>query len=257
VIAPAWLVAAAQSGASQAGSPLALGDPLLSWLYQPAVRTFRVGQHGDDLSLLQAGVPALMLSDSSFSRFYPWYHQAEDTADKLEPAALARMGQALRGAVGAVARAPRGAMPDPTWFAALGVVVGGGVVLLVGAASALPGLLRGVGSGGAFFAARLAQAALFGLLLWRHPVAAVWTFLLPNLLSALWRGILPATLALLPALSLVALGVAASLRGQVSGMWLAPWEVGLAIVALALLALRPGRPKKAGGSFKRTRRRAR
>jgi len=44
---------------------------LLSWLYQPAVRAFRVRLYGDDLSFLQEGHAALFASDSSFSFFYP------------------------------------------------------------------------------------------------------------------------------------------------------------------------------------------
>jgi acetylornithine deacetylase/succinyl-diaminopimelate desuccinylase-like protein len=40
VIAPGWLVRAALAGSREAGSPLGVGDPYLSWLYQPAVRTF-------------------------------------------------------------------------------------------------------------------------------------------------------------------------------------------------------------------------
>lgn len=256
VIAPGWLVAAALSGAAGNGAPVAVGDPLLSWLYQPAVRTFRAGLYGDDLSFLQAGVPALMLSDSSFSRFYPWYHQAEDTADKLDASALARTGQALLGMVGELGRTPRGPAPDRTWFAAFGIVLGGSVVLLVGAASVLPGLLGGVRRGGVYFGARVVQAGLFALLLWRHPVPAVWVFLLPNLLSALWRGLLPGILALLPAAGVVGLGLAASLRGQAGGIWLAPWEVGVALLALALLVPRAGMAKP-GRSVRKPKRRGR
>jgi len=254
VICPRWLAAAVESGARQRSAPLAVGDPLISWLYQPAVRTFRVNLYGDDLSFLQAGVPALMLSDSSFTRFYPWYHQADDTADKLDPAALARMGQAVLGAVEALSRTPRGELHEPAWFAAFGWFASGTVLLGAGAASLVPGLLRAVGSGGAFFAARLIQAALFLVLLWRHPVPALWVFLLPNLISALGRGVLPWAVALLPAVALAALGGAAASRGQVGGLWLGTWEVGVAIAALALLVPAPGGPRR---PVRKTRRRPR
>ena len=60
--------------------------------YQPLVRTFRISLYGDDLSFLQAGLPALFVSDSSFTAYYPWYHQPGDTADKLDASSLARMG---------------------------------------------------------------------------------------------------------------------------------------------------------------------
>src|SRR5205085_2443946 len=57
VVTPAWLVRAAQDGARAAGAPLPVGDPKLSWLYQPAVRSAQVHLYGDDLSFLQAGLP--------------------------------------------------------------------------------------------------------------------------------------------------------------------------------------------------------
>jgi len=91
-VVPAWAVAAAMHGSRAAGAPLRLGDPFLSWLYQPAVRTLRVKYYGDDLSFVEAGLPALFLSDSSFSAFYPWYHQPTDTPDRIEASALAQMG---------------------------------------------------------------------------------------------------------------------------------------------------------------------
>ena len=124
MIAPAWLVRAALEGSREAGAPLGVGDPYLSWLYQPAVRTFRVRLYGDDLSFLQAGHPALFASDSSFSAFYPDYHKPSDTADKLDAAALERMGRGVLGVVRALERVPRGPAEEPHWFAAFGRVVG-------------------------------------------------------------------------------------------------------------------------------------
>jgi ketopantoate reductase len=125
VIAPAWLVSAALDGAREAGSPLGVGDPFLSWLYQPAVRAFRVRLYGDDLSFLQSGHPALFASDSSFSAFYPDYHEPSDTADKLDAAALSRMGRSALGVVRALERLPRGEAEAPHWFSAFGRVIGG------------------------------------------------------------------------------------------------------------------------------------
>ena len=91
--------ARALAGARDAGAPFVVGDPWLSWLYQPAVRTFRVRLYADDLSFLQAGHAALFSSDSSFSAFYPDYHKPSDTADKLDAAALERIGRAVLGVV--------------------------------------------------------------------------------------------------------------------------------------------------------------
>ena len=49
----------------------------------------------------------------------------------------------------------------------------------------------------------------------------------------------------LASIPLVALGTAAWLRGMVSGVWLAPWEIVVAILALVLAFLRPpGRKKR-------------
>ncbi len=171
VIAPAWLVRAALSGSREAGAPLGVGDPILSWLYQPAVRTFRVRLYGDDLSFLQAGHPALFASDSSFSAFYPDYHKPSDTADKLDAAALERMGRAVLGVVHALERVPRGPAEEPHWFAAFGQVIGWPWLLGLGAATLMPGLWRGWRVSGLAFGLRIAQAILAGVLLWQRPGA--------------------------------------------------------------------------------------
>jgi hypothetical protein len=244
VVAPGWLVGAALAGSREAGTPLAAGDPWLSWLYQPAVRTFRARLYGDDLSFLQAGLPAVMVSDSSFSAFYPHYHQVTDTADKLDAAALERMGNALLGAVRTLDRVPRGPSDEPRWFAALGRVVGSTVLLVLAAASVLPGLRTGLTGGGPVLLARVLQAALFGLLFWRHPVPALWAFLLPNILLPLGRARWATALSLTPLLALLAFGTAGCFRGVVSGVWLAPWEVVVAILTLALAFIRPARVRK-------------
>jgi hypothetical protein len=239
VITPDWLIQSALAGARRAGSPIGVGDPYLSWLYQPAVRTFRIRLYGDDLSFLQAGLPALFLSDSSFSAYYPWYHQATDTADKIDAASLARVGAGVVGAVDELARVPRGPAVAPAWFSAFGVVFGGPVLLAVGGLSLVPGLLRALAGGGLALWARLLHAGLFGLLLWRHPVVAVWVFLLPNVASALPRRWWTTLTALLPVAALVGLGSAAWSRGMADGLWLSAWEAGAFILALALVWVRP------------------
>jgi hypothetical protein len=239
VVAPGWLVRAALAGSRDAGAPLGVGDPRLSWLYQPTVRAFRVRLYGDDLSFLQAGHPAVMVSDSSFSAFYPYYHQAGDTADKLDAAALQKMGQSVLGALRALDRAPRREDDDPRWFAALGRVFGATALLAAGALSVLPGLRAGIATGGPGFAARMLQAGLFAVLLWRHTVPALWVFLLPNLLPPLRRARWVVALSLAPAAALVALGVAGWWRGVIGGVWLAPWELAIALAALVLAFLRP------------------
>ena len=255
VIAPAWLVRAALEGSRAAGAPLWVGDPYLSWLYQPVVRTFRVRLYGDDVSFLQAGHPALLGSDSSFSAFYPDYHRASDTADKLDAAALERMGRGVLGLVRALDRVPRGPAEEPDWFAAFGRVVGGPWLVALGAASVLPGLWQASRTSGLALGVRVVQAVLAGVFLWRHPVPALWVLLVPVLLLP-WRGAWwTVVLALGPAVALVALGVAGWWRGAVNGVWLAPWEIVLVFLAFALAFLGLGGGK--GGSRKSTRRKKR
>jgi len=247
VIAPAWLVQAALTGSREAGAPIGIGDPWLAWLYQPAVRAFRVRLYGDDLSFLQAGHAALFASDSSFSAFYPDYHKASDTADKLDAAALERMGEGVLGVVRALERVPRGPAEEPHWFAAFGRVVSWPWLLGAGALSLLPGLWRGFGAGGAVLVARAAQALLAGVLLWRHPVPALWILLVPQLLLPLRRTWWTVLLSLAPFLALVGLGVAAWWRGPVNGLWLAPWEIGIALAATALAFVGFGGGGRGGG----------
>jgi len=244
VVTPAWLIAAAQRGARAEGVAMAVGDPLLPWLYQPGVRSFRVRLYADDMAFLQAGHPAVFVTDSSFSSFYPHYHRATDTADKLDPAALERVARGVLGAV----RALRDTAPGPdeaAWFAALGFVLGPLPLAVAAVAALVPGLVRAFAAGGPGRAARLVETPLFGLLYWRHPVPALCSFLLPHLFlpsSRRWLQLV----SLLPLLALVGLGLAAGWRGMASGVWLAPWELALAAGCLALLFVGTGAGRPPG-----------
>jgi hypothetical protein len=91
----------------------------------------------------------------------------------------------------------------------------------------------------------VAQASLFGLLLWRHPVVTVWVFLLPHLLAGV-GGVASTAVALLPLAALGALCLAAWARGMASGLWIASWELAAAAVALVLLWLTTARVRRAG-----------
>jgi hypothetical protein len=201
-------------------------------------------------SFLQAGHPALFGSDSSFSAYYPWYHEPTDTKDKLDAAALARMGQGVLGVVRALGNVKPGPRAEPQWFAAFGQVFGASVLLAVGALSLVPGLLRGLASGGLGLGARLAFSILFALLLWRQPVPALWIFLLPNLLVVV-RGGWARVDSLGPALLLLGLGLAAARRGYASGLWLAPWEVALFGLAVLLAVIVPAAPVRSSRSLPR------
>jgi hypothetical protein len=255
VVTPGWLLRAAQQGARGAGAPLPVGDPWISWLYQPAVRTVRAGLYGDDLSFLEAGLPAVFVSDSSFTAYYPWYHRPEDTADKLDAAALGRMGGAVLGVIDALGRVPRGPATEPDWYAALGSVWDRSVLLALGVLSLAPALWAAARLGGAALGARLAHAALFGVLLWRHPVPALWVFVVPNLVAALRPGLVLRLLATVPLVLLAGVVTAAMLRGMAAGLWLAWWELAAGAAALVLAAARGARPRPPAPSGRRRRRR--
>jgi hypothetical protein len=227
---------------------------VVPWLYQAGTRVFRGDFYGDDLSFLQAGLPAVFASDSSFAAFYPSYHQATDTADKLDAASLARMGRAVRGAVDALLIVPRGPAEEPTWFSAFGTVIGAMPLAALALLSVLPGLAAARRAPGLALPARLLEAGAFGVLFWRHPVPALWVFLLPNLLPRLevpaarrWWATL---LALAPALSLALLGLVAWRRAFIRGSFVAGWELALALSALALLLV--GRRGPPPPKFKKT-----
>jgi hypothetical protein len=257
VVTPAWLMRAAL-GSRRLRAAAGVGDPYLSWLYQASVRTFRVSLYGDDMSFLQSGVPAVFVSDSSFSAFYPSYHQAEDTADKIDAPSLARMGTLAVAVIEALVKVPRGPVSQPTWFAAFGYVVGAVPLVALGALSLVPGLAA-ARNARAFYP-RLAQAGLFGFLLWRNPVPALWVFLVANLVTARPRRPWTAPLALLPLALLLVLGAAAWRRGFVTGLWVSPWEVGAAAAGMALLFVgasraAPHRAPRAGRPAARPQRR--
>jgi hypothetical protein len=235
VIAPGWLVSAALGGARRAGAPLQVGDPVLSWVYQPTVRVFRIASYGDDLGILQAGRPAVFASDSSFYAFYPWYHRPTDTADKLDAASLARMGSAVVGALDGVAAAPAGPARDPVWFAVFGRVLGPVPLGVLGVAALVPGLVRAARAPVGPRLLRLLQAVLLVLLAWRHPVPTLWVFALPLAVTASTRRRLALGLALVPFLLMMTLGGGAWFRGMSRALWLAPWEVAAAVAALGLL----------------------
>ena len=252
VITPDWLMRAALSSRS-----FAVGDPLIPWLYQPAVRTFRARLYGDDLSFLQGGQPALFASDSSFTAFYPWYHTPDDTADKLDAAALARMGSGVLEVLDALSRVTRGPAASPDWFAAFGFVLGSGALWTIGLVSLIPLGLRTRRASGLALALAAAQAFLFVVLLWRHPVPALWVFLLPNLFGR-GRRMWVALVAALPVLALAGLGIVAWSRGFVTGLWLAPWEIavlafGLSCAFAAGTGIRRARAPRGGGRNKRRR----
>jgi hypothetical protein len=252
VAAPDWLMAAVLSARSRGGERLRVGDPILSWLYQPAVRTFQVGLYGDDLSFLQAGLPAVQVSDSSFTAYYPWYHKPADTPDKIDAAALARIGDLVVEVVEALGRAPRGPAVQPRWIAAFGHVWGAPVVWAIGVVALALSLAAAVRTGVVPLGVRIAQAAAVGFLLWRHPVPTLWVFVPLLILTAFRPRGWPRLVGLLPLLALAGLGAAAWLRGFVRGVWPTPIDLAVAGLALALFWVTP-RASSGGAPRRRSR----
>jgi hypothetical protein len=237
-------VRAAVLGASTVGQPLVAGDPFWPWLQQAAVRTFRLADAGDDRPFLEAGLPALRLSTRRFLARDPHDRTETDTAENLDEESLHAAGRGLRGAVAVLQNAaPPAAQPD--WFLAFGQVVGRTALLAAGALSLVPGWLLAFRGPRLGLALRLVQAALFGLLLYRHPVPTVFVFFAWNVLTAFSPRLLGLVLGALPFLGLLAVGALAWARGAVAGVVPAVWEIALAglVAALALVAGR--RPKSA------------
>jgi len=250
--APAWLVERALAGAASRGVPLRVSDGRLGWLFQVADRVGVALRPVGDRPFVAAGLPALVLSDDGPS-LGPRPAGEADTVESLDAAALGRLGDALVAAAASVASGPRGADDDARWFAAGGVVLGEPTLLLIGAASLVPVAAAALSGGAASLLLRALQAAGFGLLLWRAPVAGLWCLLLPQLALLRARSRWLARLALLPALALVAaVALGASRTGAdgplYAGSWLAPWE--LAALGLTLLAahLRPPEPRRRGSA---------
>lgn len=245
-IAPAWLISRAQAAARSAGAGFVVGDPYIPWLYQAAVRTFRADLYGDDLSFIQAGLPALFVSDSSFSRFYPWYHQSSDTAEKLDSASLGSMGTGVLAILRDLEDAPPNSPSEPNWFSAFGRVFGPVALFAIAAASMLPGLRLGYRLGWKAFAVRLAGAAAFGYVFLRHPVPMLFLFLLPNLLPLVPRRAWTLALAALPAVAVLGLGGVAWYRDFVHGVWLSQLDIGVAFAAFGLAFVSSGGGRPAG-----------
>jgi len=165
------------------------------------------------------------------------------------------MGEAVRGAVEAVAREPLRPDPDPDWFAALGRVAPRWALWLAGAAVLAPGLTRAASAGGGALAAQVALAAAFAALAWHSLVPTLWILAAPVLVTGLRPRRSAFLLSLAPALALGALGAAASFRGFVSGTWLSGWEMAGLAVVLALCAAPVARAPGGGANGSRTARR--
>jgi hypothetical protein len=242
VVAPRWLVATVLNGAAREGVSLAVWSPRLSWVAQPVARVVRAARIEGDAPFTQAGIPAVLLKDASPEAPYPFAGQPADVGGRIDEPSLHAMGRALLGAVRAVAAAPRGAAAEATWFAVFGRVAGPAVLLASGLGSVLIGLAAAARAGGLALAARAGHLLVVAILFYRHPIPTLWVFLIPNLVTAISRRALAVVVAVLPALALVATVGLSHQRGLAQGLWLQPWELILAGLAVALLLVPTPQP---------------
>lgn len=91
LLTPAPLTNLVLDSASVANISFSHGDPYLSLLYQIGIRILKVRFYGDDISFQFSGIPAVMFTDSSFSKFYPQYHRPGDKPENLNEKRLADM----------------------------------------------------------------------------------------------------------------------------------------------------------------------
>ena len=209
VIAPAWLVRASLAGAREAGASLAVGDPWMplalpagrAHVPRAALRRRPAVPAGGPLGALRLRLVVL--------RLLPGLPRPRTPPTSSTPRRSSAWGRRCSASCAARARRAR-QRSRPEWFAAFGYVVSAPSLLALGVLVLLcPGSARAP-SGGVAIAARVVQALLFVVLLWRHPVTTLSILLVPQLLLPVARGWSAALLSLAPALALVAIGLSAS-----------------------------------------------
>ena len=119
-IVPSWLPHLVLASADRAGAPLAVGDPWIPIHYQIGVRRVQVPFASDDGPFREAGIPALFMSNSSFLKFFPQYHQAGDTIDLVGEEAIEDCGRTLVTAVAGLDALPRRPDPGPEGYLFIG-----------------------------------------------------------------------------------------------------------------------------------------
>lgn len=99
VLAPAWLVHFVQRGGEAVGWRFSVADNRFPLLAQLVSRAFDARFAADADSLLERGIPAVTLSDSSLLLLDPAYHRPADVAGRLDAARLDRWVQAVTASV--------------------------------------------------------------------------------------------------------------------------------------------------------------
>ena len=88
VLAPGWLVHAALAAGQAIGFPLAVSDARFPVSAQLYMRSGRLAVSSDADAFLGAGIPAVLLSDLTWTSFDREYHQPGDVPARLDPARL-------------------------------------------------------------------------------------------------------------------------------------------------------------------------
>lgn len=122
LLTPGWLVHFVQQGGEAVGWRFAVTDNRFPLLAQLAVRTVDVRFKADADALLARGVPAVTVSDSSFSALDPAYHRPADVAARLDGPRLDRWTQAVAAAVRRLDGLAGRPLADDRYLAAFGRV---------------------------------------------------------------------------------------------------------------------------------------
>jgi hypothetical protein len=243
------LVESVMGGMRRGGVDAALGDPLAPWLYQPTSRLLQLDFGGADRPLLQAGLPSVLLTETSVAKPYPWLGQPLDTPDRLDAPSLERMGRAVLGAVEGMKEVSRAGSTSMEWFFGLGRLLEPSVLAVTAAISILPLLLAGLRAGGMALGVRLVHAVVFGVAVLRIPVLALFLLGVPNVVAILggfrWRliGLLPTGLCLV-------FGALAARQGLVHGLLPGLLDLTLLLLGLAFAFVPSASPpaKRRGAS---------
>jgi hypothetical protein len=106
-IAPDWLVTRVSNAARARGDSLPVGDPWLGPVYQVMVRTLDLGYYSDDRAFLARGIPAVLVSNFSMTRSYPFAGTEMDTLAQVGPDQLASVGRSVEAALTDLATSDR------------------------------------------------------------------------------------------------------------------------------------------------------
>jgi hypothetical protein len=228
-------------------------DPGIGVLTQAVIRAFRTPCDPLAARAHEAGLGVIRVADRAFSASFP---AGVATAKPKEATpvdrAAVRLGEVAFAVVQGVDLSAAAAARSDSWLVIGRSVWPGWLILLVGIATLVPGLVA-LRSARMRLGFRIAWSAVFAALLYAEPEVALFAGALPNLLPPSWpRKFL--VLALIPFGLLVSAGAVGFVRGQVTGTWLAGWVWALLFAGFALLSGSIGKDRKTGATARRGKR---